>query len=146
MTVTSVPTSCLFHTPGCGIAGRLELRGHSDHKEYRSSPGTTLGASSAGHYPTSFPASSHRTVERECVAVGQAAASPFSIDRWTCLIFVFSCFLCLHVFVCFFCCVLGGLFFVIVFFAACFSFAFVYSDLSITFNFTKKTLLVGRST
>ena len=75
---------------------------------------TTLGASSTGHYPTSFPASSHRTVERECVAVGQAAASPFSNDRWTCLTFVFSCFLCLHVlffwggrgclFVCVFCC------------------------------------------
>ena len=46
-------------------------------------------------------------VEREWVAVGQAAASPFSNDRWTCLtfvffvLFVFACFC----FVCFLCCV-----------------------------------------
>ena len=75
-------------------------------KNIRWNKGGVLAAfltSSAGYYPTSFPSSSHRTVEGECVAV---AASPFSNDRWTCLTFVFSCFLCLHVL--FFLLCLGG--------------------------------------
>ena len=50
----------------------------------------------------------------------QAAASPFSNDRWTCLTFVFSCFLCLHVFV--FC-----LFFVLCFLLIVFVFLYHFN-------------------
>ena len=76
----------------------------------------------------------------------QAAASPFSNDRWTCLTFVFSCFLCLHVFVwhvfVLFClCVVfvGGLCFCFLFFfAACFFL------LSFTLIFTKMYAYLSR--